>query len=107
MQAESARIHSQLDHQMQLLRESEAALERERSSQSLSMMSASKHSELIRKVETLSAVTDSNRMLREEKEKVEKEVFKYKEAATKAESVVAPLEEKLKVAEEKVSTLQV
>merc|ERR1712179_36111 len=43
----------------------------------------------------------------EEKEKLEKEVFKYKEAATKAESVVAPLEEKLKVAEEKVSTLQV
>ena len=73
MQAESARVRSQLDYQVKLLSESEAALEKERSSQSLSMMSASKHSELIRKVETLSAVTDSNRMLREEKEKIEKE----------------------------------
>ena len=107
MQAESARIHSQLDHQMQLLRESEAALERERSSQSLSMMSASKHSELIRKVETLSAVTDSNRMLREEKEKVEKENEKLKSTIAEAESQKGPMEEKIKQTDEKINTLVV
>jgi len=107
LQAETARTQSQLEHQMKVAANNQATLDRERQAQSQSVMSATKHSELIRKVETLSAVTDSNRMLREEKEKLEKEVFKYKEAATKAESVVAPLEEKLKVAEEKVSTLQV
>merc|ERR1712045_100330 len=107
MQAESARIHSQLDHQMQLLRESEAALERERSSQSLSMMSASKHSELIRKVETLSAVTDSNRMLREEKEKVEKENDKLKSTIAETESQKGPMEEKIKQTDEKINTLVV
>merc|ERR1712079_38289 len=107
MQAESARIHSQLDHQMQLLRESEAALERERSSQSLSMMSASKHSELIRKVETLSAVTDSNRMLREAKKKVEKENEKLKSTITEAESLKGPMEDKMKQTDEKINTLVV
>merc|ERR1719233_500735 len=100
LQAETARTQSQLEHQMKVAANNQATLDRERQAQSQSVMSATKHSELIRKVETLSAVTDSNRMLREEKEKLEKEVFKYKEAATKAESVVAPFEEK-------VSTLQV
>merc|ERR1711976_134233 len=59
MQTESSRIHSQLEHQAQVLAETEANLENERSNQSFAMMSASKHSDLIRKVETLSAVTDS------------------------------------------------
>ena len=86
MQAESARVRSQLDYQVKLLSESEAALKKERSSQSLSMISASKHSELIRKVETLSAVTDSNRMLREEKEKIEKENESLKASIIEAES---------------------
>merc|ERR1719206_864204 len=107
LQAETARTQSQLEHQIKVAANNQATLDRERQAQSQSVMSASKHSELIRKVETLSAVTDSNRMLREEKEKLEKEVIKFKEATIKAESVVAPLEEKLKVAEEKVSTLQV
>jgi len=107
LQAETARTQSQLEHQIKIATDNQATLDRERQVQSQSVMSASKHSELIRKVETLSAVTDSNRMLREEKEKLEKDVHDYKEAAAKAESLVTPLEEKLKVAEERVSTLQV
>merc|ERR1712141_877259 len=71
-QAETARLQSQLDHQQRLVTESQTALELERSNQSQSSISASKHSDLIRKVETLSAVTDSNRMLREEKDRFEK-----------------------------------
>ena len=107
MQAESARVRSQLDYQVKLLSESEAALEKERSSQSLSTMSASKHSELIRKVETLSAVTDSNRMLREEKEKIEKENENLKASITEAESLKGPMEDKMKQNEERVNTLVV
>ena len=107
LQAESARTQSQLDYQVKVASEYQATLERERLTQSQSLLSASKHGELIRKVETLSAVTDSNRMLREEKDKLEKEVSKVKEALEKAESVINPLEEKLKTAEEKVATLQV
>ena len=104
-QAETARLQSQLDHQQRLVTESQTALELERSNQSQSAMSASKHSDLIRKVETLSAVTDSNRMLREEKERFEKENEKLKEVVTSSESQIAPLEEKLKQAEEKLTTV--
>eukprot|EP00092_Neocalanus_flemingeri_P000848 GFUD01000905.1.p1 GENE.GFUD01000905.1~~GFUD01000905.1.p1 ORF type:complete len:1977 (-),score=934.20 GFUD01000905.1:29-5959(-) len=107
LQAETARVQSQLDHQLKITADSQATLDRERQVQSQSVMSATKHGELIRKVETLSAVTDSNRMLREEKEKLEKELEKQKEAAGKAEAVLAPLEDKLKVTEERVSTLVV
>ena len=107
MQAESARVSSQLEHQAHMLAESEATLERERSSQSLSMMSASKHSDLIRKVETLSAVTDSNRMLREEKEKVEQENESLKKQVTEFEAMKGPLEEKVKNTEDRVNTLVV
>merc|ERR1712142_921445 len=107
LQAESARTQSQLDYQVKVASEYQATLERERLNQSQSLLSASKHGELIRKVETLLAVTDSNRMLREEKDKLEKEVSKVKEALEKAESVINPLGEKLKTAEEKVATLQV
>ena len=107
MQAESARLQSQLEHASSQLTESEAALEKERSSQSSSIMSASKHSDLIRKVETLSAVTDSNRMLREEKEKFEKENESLKATIKESEALKIPLEEKLKQSEEKVSALVV
>ena len=104
-QAETARLQSQLEHQQRLVTESQTALEMERSNQSQSVMSASKHSDLIRKVETLSAVTDSNRMLREEKDRFEKENEKLKEVVTTSESKIAPLEDKLKQAEEKLSTV--
>ena len=55
----------------------------------------------------MSAFTDSTRILREEKEKRKKEVEKQIELSAKAEAVVAPMEEKLKVLEERVSTLMV
>ena len=55
----------------------------------------------------MSAFTDSTRILREEKEKLKKEVEKQIKLSAKAEAVVAPMEEKLKVLEEQVSTLMV
>merc|ERR1712130_479626 len=70
--AESARTASQLQHQQRLTEDAEAALARHLEKESGAVLSATKHGELIRKVETLSAVTDSNRMLREAKEKLEK-----------------------------------
>ena len=67
--AEAARTASQLQHQQHLTEDAEAALARHVEKESGAVLSATKHGELIRKVETLSAVTDSNRMLREAKEK--------------------------------------
>merc|ERR1719317_1699378 len=102
LQAETARTQSQLEHQIKVAANNQATLDRERQAQSQSVMSASKHSELIRKGETLSAITDSNRMLREEKEKVEKDNESLKVAIAEAEAFKGPMEEKLKQNEERV-----
>ena len=59
------------------------------------------------KEETLSAITDSNRRLREEKEKVEKDNESLKVSIAEAEALKGPMEDKLKQNEERVNTLVV
>ena len=90
--AEAARTASQLQHQQRLTEDAEAALSRHLEKESGAMLSATKHGELIRKVETLSAVTDSNRMLREAKEKLEKMVEESNAKASSAQAALAPME---------------
>ena len=105
--AEAARTASQLQHQQRLTEDAEAALSRHLEKESGAMLSATKHGELIRKVETLSAVTDSNRMLREAKEKLEKMVEEANAKASSAQALLAPMEVKVKDCEERVANLVV
>ena len=70
-------------------------------------MSAGKHADLIRKVESLSALTDSNRLLREEKVKLESIVNSCTEEAEQARAAVTSLEAKIKELEDKVGNLSV
>jgi nucleoprotein TPR len=70
-------------------------------------MSAGKHADLIRKVESLSALTDSNRLLREEKQKLESIVNNSTQEAEQARASVINLERKIKELEEKVTNLSV
>ena len=60
--------------------DSQLALEQERQTNTQAALSASKHAELVRKVETLSAITDSNRLLREKKTHLESIVSEAQEA---------------------------
>ena len=105
--AEAARTASQLQHQQHLTEDAEAALARHVEKESGAVLSATKHGELIRKVETLSAVTDSNRMLREAKEKLEKMVEESNAKASNAQAALAPMETKVKDYEERVANLVV
>merc|ERR1719284_727879 len=105
--AEAARTASQLQHQQHLTEDAEAALARHVEKESGAVLSATKHGELIRKVETLSAVTDSNRMLREAKEKLEKMVEESNAKASSAQAALAPMETKVKDYEERVANLVV
>ena len=105
--AEAARTASQLQHQQRLTEDAEAALSRHVEKESGAVLSATKHGELIRKVETLSAVTDSNRMLREAKEKLEKMVEEANAKASSAQASLAPMEAKVKDCEERVANLVV
>jgi nucleoprotein TPR len=63
-----------------------------RQNQSQTIMSAGKHADLIRKVESLSALTDSNRLLREEKQKIEALVHAATTEAEQARASVASLQ---------------
>jgi len=105
--AEAARTASQLQHQQRLTEDAEATLGRHLEKESGAVLSATKHGELIRKVETLSAVTDSNRMLREAKEKLEKMVEEANAKASSAQASLAPMETKVKDCEERVANLVV
>jgi hypothetical protein len=60
-------------------------------------MSAGKHADLIRKVESLSALTDSNRLLREEKQKIEALVHTATTEAEQARASVASLQVSVRI----------
>jgi hypothetical protein len=68
-----------------------------RQNQSQTIMSAGKHADLIRKVESLSALTDSNRLLREEKQKIEGLVHTATTEAEQARASVASLQVSVRI----------
>ena len=68
-------------------------------------MTAGKHAELLRKVESLAALTDSNKMLRDEKNRLSTIVENYRLEAEKANEKLAPLNTKIKELEDKYGTL--
>jgi len=106
-QSELTRVSRQLEHAKRRTDQAETTLETERTERSENLMTASKHAELIRKVESLAALTDSNRLLRDEKDRLAEIVESSTLRATEALAKVEPLELKLKEAEERASTLQV
>ena len=105
--AEAARTASQLAHQQSLKEDAEAALVLQRERDSGAVMSATKHGEVIKKVETLSAMTDNSGMLLETKDRLEKQVEQARQAAATFESRIGLLEERLKDSEERVANLVV
>lgn len=92
LQAESTRLRAQVSLLQRQLEEASSNLKALKESSEVTEKTSTKHAELARKVETLNAVTDSNRLLREERNR-------YKVQA-------ADLAEKLKKSEESLSILQ-
>lgn len=60
----------------------------------ITAVSAAKHDEILRKVETLNAITDSNRFLREERDSLSARVQELTTRITKLEDDLFPLQEK-------------
>lgn len=94
MEAEHMRLKSQFDVLNQQHAESKAALEVERQKSEVSVVSASKHAEVLRKLETLNAITDSNRSLRQERDELLTQIIELRERTNKLETEVTPLQEK-------------
>jgi len=91
LRAENLRLKSQVEVMEKRLKETETLLNSEREKSEINVMTTSKHAELLRKVETLNAITDSNRILREERDSLS---VKVNELTTKVNSLseeVVPL----------------
>ena len=71
----------------------QAALKQERERSATSALTSSKHTELLRKLETLNALTDSNRVLREERCAFISRAEELSAKVVQLEAELAPLRE--------------
>ncbi|KAG5900656.1 hypothetical protein JTB14_005927 [Gonioctena quinquepunctata] len=94
VEAEHQRLKSQFDMLNKQLEEAKGGVELERQKHEVSVVSAAKHSEVLRKLETLNAITDSNRSLRQERDALLAQMNELRERSDKLETEVAPLQEK-------------
>lgn len=91
LRAENLRLKSQTEVAEKRLKETELLLNSEREKSEISVMTTSKHAELLRKVETLNAITDSNRILREERDHLSAKVNELSAKVNSLSEEVVPL----------------
>lgn len=73
------------------MKETESSLKSEREKSEIDIVTTSKHAELLRKVETMNAITDSNRILREERDSLTAKVAELSAKALSLSEEVGPL----------------
>lgn len=79
----------------------------EREKTDSSAMSSARHAELLEKVQTVSALNDSNRMLREERDKFAVSVTEIADKLSSAETKLKPVQERLTAMERREEELKV
>ncbi|XP_072763769.1 nucleoprotein TPR isoform X2 [Anoplolepis gracilipes] len=94
LRAENLRLKSQSEIAEKRLKETEMLLNSEREKSEIDVMTTSKHAELLRKVETLNAITDSNRILREERDHLSAKVNELSAKVNALSEEVVPLRDK-------------
>jgi nucleoprotein TPR len=94
IEAEYERLKSQYELLSKQLTETKAVVEAERQKSEVSMVTAAKHAEVLRKVETLNAITDSNRALRQERDSLRSQIDELKERSDNLATELAPIQEK-------------
>ncbi|XP_019755756.1 nucleoprotein TPR-like isoform X1 [Dendroctonus ponderosae] len=94
IEAEHFRLKSQFESVSQQLEGLKAQIESERQQVEVTNISAAKHAEVLRKLETLNAITDSNRALRQERDNLLEDMGALRVRADILEAEVAPLQEK-------------
>lgn len=73
----------------------------------MSSDSASRYAELLRKVHTMDALADSNRLMREEKEGLQNSLAEFKAKYESIQKQIEPLQEKLRLNDNKIEALTV
>ncbi|XP_032788122.2 nucleoprotein TPR isoform X2 [Daphnia magna] len=88
-EAETQRLKTQLEQAERNLSEAQANLHQERERSATSALTSEKHTEMLRRLETLNALTDSNRLLRDERGGL---VSRVEELTVKVSALEAELE---------------
>lgn len=106
LEAEQQRVRAEHELLTMEYNEVKAALEAERQKSEVSVVTAAKHAEVLRKVETLNAITDSNRSLRHERDSLLSQVDELRTRLVTVEEQIAPLQEKNKELSKKAEAMQ-
>ncbi|XP_066254200.1 nucleoprotein TPR isoform X1 [Euwallacea similis] len=106
IEAEHFRLKSQFDSITKQLKEAKEQIEAQRQKLEVTNVSASKHSEVLRRLETLNAITDSNRALRHERDQLLSEMQELSARAEQMESELAPLQERNRDLQTKADQMQ-
>lgn len=104
LRSENIRLKSEMQLLQKKYEESQASLIN-KPDENTSVLNSARHEELLRKVETLNAITDSNRILREERDSLSFKFSALQERVTKVEDELVPLQEKNREFEVKNETL--
>ncbi|XP_015428954.1 PREDICTED: nucleoprotein TPR-like isoform X2 [Dufourea novaeangliae] len=91
LRAENLRLKSQVEVLEKRLKETVSLLSSVREKSEIDVVTTSKHAELLRKVETLNAITDSNRILREERDSLGGKVVELTAKVAALSEEVGPL----------------
>ncbi|KAL1392866.1 hypothetical protein pipiens_012159 [Culex pipiens pipiens] len=96
LRSENVRVQSELMMFQKKMEEAQADLTAEREKSETGVVTAAKHEEILRKLETFNAITDSNRVLREERDSLNKKIKELSERLLKSEDELFPLQEKVR-----------
>ncbi|XP_043260114.1 nucleoprotein TPR [Colletes gigas] len=105
LRAENLRLKSQMEVLEKRVKESEAVLNSEREKSEIDVVTTSKHAELLRKVETLNAIADSNRILREERDSLSAKVSELTAKVAALSEEVVPLRDTTRDMQVKIEAL--
>uniref|UniRef100_A0A8C4IU94 Nucleoprotein TPR n=1 Tax=Dicentrarchus labrax TaxID=13489 RepID=A0A8C4IU94_DICLA len=106
-QGESLRYRLRMEHLERELKEVQDSLSAAKERMQVTAKTLAQHDELMKKTETMSILMETNKMLREEKDKMEQELQQTQAKVQKLESDIMPLQQANSELSEKSGMLQV
>ncbi|XP_072919390.1 translocated promoter region b, nuclear basket protein isoform X3 [Hemitrygon akajei] len=105
-QVEALRYRQRVENLERELKEVQDSLNSEREKVQVTAKTLAQHDELMKKTETMNVLIETNKMLRDEKERLEQELQQSRAKVRKLESDILPLQESNIELSEKSGTLQ-
>ncbi|XP_058055554.1 nucleoprotein TPR [Anopheles bellator] len=96
LRSENVRVQTELMSLQKKLDEAQSELAADRERHDAGVVTAAKHEEILRKLDTYNAITDSNRVLREERDGLAVKVRELSQRLLVAEDELFPLQEKVR-----------